>query len=509
MHIFNDISEAKKQALDIIKNPMLTHEQTVFSLAKLAENILPYPEGTPVEFTEFYSKGYICDVSEGHAPYAPRYILPDYEKFMREGSKHLRLDPPKTLYEATNALLIFYRSTPSVTHMPVYMGEIDTLLEPFIDDLNTATEIIRGFLIHCDRTFGSSFCHMNLSSNDTKSGRIILKLLSELQNAVPNFTILYDPNVTPDDYAVLAISAALESANPAFALKQKYLDDYNQQPFGIVSCYNGLPVAGGAYSLARIRLNKIADDSDSKEDFFNNKLPKVVDVFCEFMEAKIAFLVDETPFFEHNFLSTEGFIRKDNFVGLFGLVGLAECCNKLLSFEGIDGKFGENSRANEIGVEVLDKLQELVNKFKSNYGKEHNCRFKLHSQVGAENDEGTSPGVRIAIGEEIELYKHLKQAGLYHKYFPTGVGDIFPFDSTGVDNPEAILDIFKGAFKVGMRYISTYKQDGDLVRVTGYLVKRSDIQKHIEGKQLINDTNSGAYTTGEYELTLHRKVRSL
>lgn len=133
----------------------------------------------------------------------------------------------------------------------------------------------------------------------------------------------------------------------------------------------------------------------------------------------------------------------------------------------------------------------------------------LHAQVGADGDVGTSPGVRIPIGDEIELYDHLKQAGRFHKYFPTGVGDIFPFDSTGVKNPEAILDIFKGAFNVGMRYISTYKSDGDLVRVTGYLVKKSDIDKFVNGEQVLNDTHALSYNAGSFQSNTERKVREV
>ena len=129
--------------------------------------------------------------------------------------------------------------------------------------------------------------------------------------------------------------------------------------------------------------------------------------------------------------------------------------------------------------------------------------------MGASGDEGTSPGARIAIGEEIPLYDHLRQAGLFHKYFPTGVGDIFPFDSTSSKNPAAILDVFKGAFKVGVRYISTYSADSDVVRVTGYLVKKSDIAAYAEGKQVVNEPVRGSYNSKEYEATLHRKVRSI
>ena len=44
----------------------------------------------------------------------------------------------------------------------------------------------------------------------------------------------------------------------------------------------------------------------------------------------------------------------------------------------------------------------------------------------------------------------------------------------------------KGAMEVGMRYISFYTSDSDVVRITGYLVKRSDMEKLERGEQVLN-----------------------
>ena len=62
---------------------------------------------------------------------------------MREGSKFLQLDPPKDIYEAINSLLIFYKNVPSVTNYPVYLGNIDELLEPFMDDVYSGKNMDR------------------------------------------------------------------------------------------------------------------------------------------------------------------------------------------------------------------------------------------------------------------------------------------------------------------------------------------------------------------------------
>ena len=88
-----------------------------------------------------------------------------------------------------------------------------------------------------------------------------------------------------------------------------------------------------------------------------------------------------------------------------------------------------------------------------------------------------SSGARIPIGDEIALYDHLRHAGQFHPYFHSGVGDIFPFEVTAKRNPESLVDLIKGAFSVGMRYFSAYASDSDVIRITGYLVKKSDIEK--------------------------------
>ncbi|MCQ4735768.1 glycyl radical enzyme domain-containing protein, partial [Anaerotruncus colihominis] len=70
-------------------------------------------------------------------------------------------------------------------------------------------EPLRLFLIGLERIIGDSFCHANIGPEQTVTGELIVELLPELQNAVPNLTLLYDPAVTPDDFAIRCISCAL------------------------------------------------------------------------------------------------------------------------------------------------------------------------------------------------------------------------------------------------------------------------------------------------------------
>ena len=503
----DQLQQKQEEILGILRDPTLTHEQTVMTLAKAAENLLATP-GAPEEYYKLKEAGIICDLFEGTAPYSPRYILPDYEKFFREGSQFLRLAPPTTLLEAITNLLILYHHVPSVTHFPVYIGRIDRLLEPFIEDEASAKPLIKHFLMQIDRTVTDSFCHGDIGPEATRAGRIILECERELQDSTPNITLLYDPKITPDDFALQCVEAALDCAKPSFANHRMFLSEFGED-YGIASCYNGLPVGGGAYTLTRLVLGKLAETAASREDFFQRALPHAVDVMCRFMDAKIKFLVEETPFFSANFLIKEGLIRRERFNGLFGMVGMNECVNTLMALEGKPDRFGHSEAADALGVEIMEAIDALVKAHKNPYCEFWNGSFILHAQVGIAQDQGISPGTRIAIGEEIPLYDHLRQAGLFHKYFPSGTGDIFPFDATSARNPAAVLDVIKGAFQVGIRYFSTYSSDSDVIRITGYLVKKSDIEKLEQNQQVVNDTvflGMGAKHNGHI---LDRKVRSL
>ena len=81
---FDKVEGYKREVMNTLENQSLTYEQQTYRLAKIAENIMDYPVSKDDLFYEMYNEGKICDLDEGHAPYAPRYILPDYEKLLRE-----------------------------------------------------------------------------------------------------------------------------------------------------------------------------------------------------------------------------------------------------------------------------------------------------------------------------------------------------------------------------------------------------------------------------------------
>ena len=506
------VNETIKNILEIIESATLTHEQKLTCLANQADSlmeVLDLPEGLDELLNVPIDRKCICDLSEGHAPMRPRYIIPDYAKFLKEGSKFLQLDPPTDLYEALNSLMIFYKHVPSVTNYPVYVGQLDELLEPYIDTVDEAQakKMLKLFLTQMDRTILDSFSHANIGPRETKAGRLLLEAEKELENAVPNLSFKYDEDITPDDFALKAIDCAMHSAKPSFANHKMFKSELGEN-YVIASCYNGLLLGGGAYTLCRLVLGNIAKRAKNIKDFKERELPYVLDIMARYMDARIKFEVEESGFFENNFLAKEGFIHRDRFSGMYGLVGLADCVNILFEKEGIKGRFGHDEAANDLGVEIMEIIKEFNLNHKNKYCEGTNGHFLLHAQVGLAEDENVTPGTRIPIGEEPEeLIDQLNVLKKFHKYFTSGTGDIFPIDMTVHRNPEYVLDIIKGSFKMDLRYLSFYSSDSDVIRVTGYLVKRSELEKLAGGEAVLQDTTALGLGAARNGHILERKVR--
>lgn len=191
------------EALEVIKSQKLTYEQKVFTLAHMGQDtldVLNVPERTAY----YFEQNAIDDLFEGNAPYRPRYILPDYDKFIRQGSSFLQIEPPEDLDELLNSLMILYRHVPSITSFPVYLGNLDKMIDPFLDGYsdNEIKKKLKLFLNYIDRTITDSFCHANLGPENTRAGRLILEMVNHKM------------------------------------VKDTYSTDY-----GIASCYNILPIS--------------------------------------------------------------------------------------------------------------------------------------------------------------------------------------------------------------------------------------------------------------------------
>ena len=202
----------------IVTDDSLSPAQKARYLSLEAENMLEYP-ALDDETGQALRDGVICDMCEGHAPYKPRYVLPDYQVVLTKGSDHLELPIPETLDEAINTLMIAYHHVPSVTGMPVYIGQLDELLLPFCTDVSDDAlyRSIKLFWRYLDRTLPDAFMHANIGPTDNRVARAILRVDAELKQTAPNLTFLYDPQLSTEQILSIAINNIVECSKPHIA----------------------------------------------------------------------------------------------------------------------------------------------------------------------------------------------------------------------------------------------------------------------------------------------------
>ncbi len=475
------IEELSERATELVRSTTLSYDQKLRRLAALATETLPYPT-VSAECTAALDKRVICDMFEGHAPFTPRYVLPDYELAMAQGLDYLEMAAPTNLDDALAFLQVMYTHVPSVTTYPVYLGDLDKVLEPFVTDEITDGELdakLRRFWIGIDRMLPDAFVHTDLGPHDSRITRSILRVERSLRQAVPNITLKVDPQLTPDDLIEDAVRTVFETGKPHFVNHPMMVGDHGER-YAAVSCYNSLKIGGGAHTLVRLNLKEVALlHAGPIDDFLARTLPHYVELTAELGEARVRSLVEQQRFFETHWLVTEGLVDIDRFAAMFGIFGLAECVNLLMAYEGNDrggeARYGHDTDANALAVRIVERVAELVAARPMPYCEGGDGRCYLHSQSGIDLDDAVTAGTRIPVGDEPPLLDHIATCAPHHHLFTSGVSDIFHVDETATRNPEALVDIIRGAFDSGMRDFTFNLDSNEFVRITGYLVRKSDL----------------------------------
>ncbi|ODS11512.1 YjjI family glycine radical enzyme [Vibrio scophthalmi] len=486
----NSLNAFQQRIHAIVTDANLNPKQKNQFLALEAEANLPY---MPIsnEIAKAMEEGVLCDMFEGHAPFKPRYVLPDYAKFLQNGSEYLELSAAEDFDDALNLLTIIYHHVPSVTNIPVYLGQLDDVLMPFVGDL-TDEQIytkLKRFWIMLDRTLPDAFMHVNIGPADNIICRTILKVDAELKQIAPNLTFMYDPAITPDDLLRQAAANICECSKPHIANYPMHAQAYGDKKFGIVSCYNSLPLAGGSNTLVRMNLKQAAAKASDSDDFIENVLPSYCALMIELMDARSSYLHEQSNFFE-GFLTKEGLIEESRFAPMFGIYGMAEAVDTLLTKEETAARYGQDEIANQLGHRISAKLAQIVENSPVKFGLEG--RALLHAQGGISLDEGVTPGVRIPYGTEPDPVSYVQATVGHHQYYTSGISDILTIDETVKSNPEAMFNLCKGALALGYREFTANVASNDLIRVTGYMVKLSDIAKFSECGSRTNTTWLGA-----------------
>ena len=172
-----EIEELTERATELVRSATMSYDQKLRRLAVLATETLPYP-ALSAECAAALDKRVICDMFEGNAPFTARYVLPDYELAMREVFDYLEMPAPTDLDDALAFLQVMYTHVPSVTTYPVYLGDLDKVLDPFVTDAISDAELdakLRRFWIGIDRMLPDAFVHVDLGPHDTRITRSILR----------------------------------------------------------------------------------------------------------------------------------------------------------------------------------------------------------------------------------------------------------------------------------------------------------------------------------------------
>lgn len=484
-------TEFTSRARAIIGSRALGYDAKLRRLAALAGSALPYPSLSDA-CAEALEARVICDMYEGNNPFTPRYVLPDYGRALRQGLKHLEVEAPTNLDDALSFLTILYAHVPSVTTYPVYLGDLDSLLEPYVPASMTDEELdarLRRFWIQLDRMLPDAFVHANLGPQDGRVVRSILRVERSLRQVVPNLTLKVAAD-TPDDLVSDAVQTVFVTAKPHFVNHEMMVDDHGEG-YAAVSCYNSLKIGGGAHTLVRLNLKEaLLRHSGGLDAFLADALPHWVELTCELAQARILTLVEGSGFFESNFLATEGLVSVDRFSAMFGIFGLAECVNELMAREGRpEATYGHDDAANVASYRITERVADLVAARPLPYCGGGGGFAYLHSQSGIDLDLDVTAGTRIPVGTEPGLREHIMAVAPHHRLFPAGISDIVHVDSTVERNPQAMVDVIRGALGVGMRDFTFNVADNEFIRITGYLVRKSD---------LVGITEHGARHSSDY-----------
>lgn len=502
------ISAFKQHVRSIIEDPHSLEDQKRQGLVDTAFKALPYTTMSN-EAIKAIEDGIICLLGEGPTPYHPRYVAPDYQKLLDCGSEFFDLKPATNLHEAISSLLTVYNYSPT-QGSPPFIGALDSLLEPFVANLNdeSARDNLKLFWTLIDRLHPNAFVHGVIGPEATRTGRFLLDIDNEIQT-ITNLTLKYDPQITPKDYAIQAIRNAMHLSKPYFLNHPYYLDEWGGD-YVIASCYNIMRLKGGIFTLVRLNLSELANRfSGTLDELLNETLPELAALQMEVINSRVEHLVEKVRWLDHSIFIKEGLLEPEKFTAYAGVVGLNELVNKMMVLMNKpECKYGHDQEANNLAVQILDKIKNSLMSHHAVHCLGSDEKIVFHAQVGISEDQGVTPGCRLPAGTEPDLYTHLRTAATIQPLISGGVSDIFEFDQTAKTNLDAVKNIIDGAMEMGVRNISIGCVDSEYVRVSGYLIRRVDLESREEEKLLRHDTAKIAQEFfNSQPNTIHRRKR--
>ncbi len=447
--------EARKKELRATATSKdLTCRQKMIQLANGAECMIDPMESLGYSEEEMaYMNDYIIyDMDEGNLPYRPRYILPNYYRFVEKGCTYLSIDPPDNLENLLDGLFILYHHIPSINSYPVYLGPLDRLIDPFLTE-NEASDYqkIKRFLNQLNKTIVNTYCHTDIGTNPTKAGMHLFKALIDLGRA--NFQIVYryDSEENSDELTQLAVTTGLMYDNVSFS---HILTDKNESNnYGIMGCYNVLPYGGGSYTTLRLCIDHLVKEVMSTEEFIEDLLPMVVRMIMNMMDKRIKFIVEESNFYENLFLEEEGFINKKEFTAVMEVDGFRDCINYLLKKERIKETYGSSERGDNIAMSIIDTIKSIISMHDAPYIERTRGRYLLHVQLEDNNkdSERNPKGMRILRNPILPIQGN--QSFLFENCWKNGIARLSVSNPIEHNDMDMILNRMNELYREGYQSI--------------------------------------------------------
>jgi YjjI family glycine radical enzyme len=432
----------------------------------------------------------------------------DYAAALRNGSLHLELDPPRTMDDALAFLLAMYPQMASTGAGPIYLGDLDALLEPFAGQLDPGAgeglldARLRRFWWTLQAVLPDVPMYAGLGPADGRVVRAVLRVQRDLRPELVHLTLRVDPTGTPDDLLAEAVRTGCADRRPHFVNHPMLVTDLGPD-YGVVGGDASLPNGGGCYTQVTLDLAESVRRHDGPHAMFlADTLVRDVALTAELMGARIRLLVEQAEFFEQDWLVREGLIARPRFTALLGVVGLAEAVDELMAREhawGADGgnaRYGRDGRANALAHRMIQRLSELVEAIGMPYCEATGGHALLYAPSAVRTGATATAGARIPADHEPGLYRHIRTVAPHHRYFPAGISDLVRFESTVAVNPAAVVAVVRGAFAAGMREFS-FETVGKDLRVGWGAGRGSDVSPAPDGAQ---PPNAGpvASTTGRW-----------
>jgi len=469
-------TDFKNTVRSILQNACYLEDQNRNEIFDAAFKTLAYP-AVSEKARQAIENGIICLINEGPAPYHPRYVAPDFAKLLEEGSRFFDLPPAQDLYQAITSLITVYQYSPT-SDEPPFIGRLDRLLEPYLDTVteNTAIPLLKTFWVLVDRLHPNAFVHAVIGPQRTRLGEMLLEIEPQCRT-VTNLTLLYDPAVTDKDFALRAVINSFELAKPYFMNHRLQVRDWGEN-YVVASCYNLFPASGGIFTLVRLNLKQMVKAHDCNyRQLLDEVIPEMARLQVEVINSRIRHLMDEIEWFDHNIYVKEGLLDAEKFTAYAGIFGLHEAVELIMEKMGRAGaRYGNDSEANDIACQLVQRLKSELYAIPALYCKGSQGHVTLHAQVGISTDVDVTPGVRVRSGYEPQLYEHLQVEARLQSLVEGGASTILEFDQTARSNPQAVLDIINVARQTGLRDLTFGCANSEFIRVSGYLVRRCDVE---------------------------------